>query len=623
MTCVKTKKKTRDGKKQAILFGGTDGHGVAMTAISENNLIKDGYAVDRNCCYEKSLPSGRGLNPCKIPKDSGTGDPEFFWAGTFCKYDYSDIGEGDVIVVVDIPLPIKYKLDFSAADAAIEKIRELCSNKIRVLLIDHHKRALTHYGEAIKAGAEVCFSLGSQQYCHYGNPDKKSLFWGTVGAICDRDTSTIPIEEWEKPSFKNLERYAKWLDSAVRYSVDNALTQILNDNRKISKNPDIPSANCKKRGNISYIENLDSSMWGYKQLDFACETNKTPYGVGILQEEDLFSIIVITYWKSQSLGLSSLPVALKLPHHRSAVGHDMSLKIKVASQNLNDAKALAEKFISIINSDALEKTTTFKDEPDAIDYISRLFKNIPTPFYLTMHGWNHIETVFANAQLLGAFTNLSSHEQTLLNWSALFHDIGNGAMEYKKKYHLIVENDKEARKNHHIYTVEILRNWDREGLFKKIVSSKDLFSICVLCWRHRKDVDLPSSSGSLDCRKLSSLLRIADGLDKTRSRARQSDKQERYSVIKPRLLIEEPESIKHWEGQRAIESIRLTLSKDQILFEFLVSNRRKAKFIINDFKDELDRIPPSTMFPQSIISITDVPKKAEHCKESKRSCCFE
>lgn len=195
-----------------------------------------------------------------------------------------------------------------------------------------------------------------------------------------------------------------------------------------------------------------------------------------------------------------------------------------------------------------------------------------------------METVLDNARLLGMISNLSPDEQTLLKWSALFHDIGNGAMAYKKEYDLDVASDEDARDRHQLFTVQILKKWYDEGMFEKIISEDDLNTICTMCERHRKRSALPEDQKT---RRLCSLLRVADALDKTNNRARYNDDGVPYSEFVDKLQEEKPESILHWEAQRAIEGIRLHISRDRIRFEFLVTDPVAPEFMIEDFKEEL------------------------------------
>ena len=78
----------------------------------------------------------------------------------------------------------------------------------------------------------------------------------------------------------------------------------------------------------------------------------------------------------------------------------------------------------------------------------------------------------------------------------------------------------------------------------------------------------------------------------------------RYSEV--RRIWEEEGKIEptlHWEGQRAIESIRMHLSKDRIIFDFIVTDEKKAQFIIDDFRQEL--IPLGKIIPKYEVRTTN------------------
>lgn len=590
--------------KRAVVFGGTDGHGATMTVISERNLEKDGYEVTR-VCELKQLKMGSNLGKNDLPEDCGTRFPEYFWGFTFLNYDFSGLRAGDIVVVVDIPLPIRVNLDFSAADEAIEKIGELREKGIRVVLIDHHKRAITHYGKAIEKGAEVTFSLGAEQYCHYGAPDAYSRFWGTLGAICDRDPSMLPVEADEMEPFEERERYAAWIDLKKR-DLPFLLETIRNDARESLTCPEAtlrpPASEVEK--NVTVVKRLTENS-GYKELDAACACNDTPYGVGITH--DCSAILVINYWKKlrpeEKNRIPALPVALRLAQHRERFGHDTALTIKLGSPDCKEAEAQMDEIVKTLNSTRIKRDTLPENREDAIDYIASAFSDVPTPYFLTMHGWSHIETVLDSARILGMISGLTADEQTLLDWAALCHDLGNGAVAYRDTYGLIVADDDdgaEAREKHELYTVQILTEWNKMGVFRDIISGDDLRIISDLCYRHRKMSVLPKDPGAS---KLCSLLRVADALDKTRNRARYNDNGEPYSWVKEKLPAE---SIKHWEAQRAIDAIRLHIEKDRIVFEFLVTDEENSTFIIDDFEKEL--APLGNTIPAWSIRITPVPE---------------
>lgn len=588
--------------KKAILFGGTDGHGVTMTVISEKNLEKEGYEVERVCAF-KQFDRVDNAGRDQIPEDCGTGVPEYFWGGTFLNRDFSGLKEGDLIVVVDIPLPIQVNLGFSAADEAITKIGDLCGRGIRVILIDHHKRVITHYGEAIEKGAEVIFTLGAEQYCHYGDPDEYSRFWGALGAICDRDVSMLPVEDNEMAPFKEMEQYAAWIDEKkidLPYLLD-----VVEKDRRDNFNgvqPIIPP-DPQINGNVAVINRLDR-YGAFKQLDAACATMDTLYGVGI--NYNCSAIHVINYWKKlrpeKDNRVPALPVALRLPQHREYFGHDTALTIKLPRSGYEEAERELDEIVDILNSKKIRQTTPPKNKGDAIDYIAGIFSEVPTPYFLTIHGWNHIETVLDNARILGMISRLEPQEQMLLDWSALFHDLGNGAMTYKQNYGLLVSDPDHARDMHELYTVQILTAWKKEGIFRDIISDGDLETISEMCYRHRKRSSLPTDPGVC---KLCSLLRVADALDKTRNRARYNDDGVPYSEFKEKLEKEKPESIEHWEAQRAIDAIRLHVKKDRIVFEFLITDLKNAEMIIQDFEKELD--PLKKVIPEWEIRRTHIP----------------
>lgn len=595
-------------QKKAILFGATNGHGATMTIISERNLRREGYDVTTVCKHLPGLSQRKSLGKSDLPDDCGTGSAEYFWGFTFRTYDFSELRPGDIIVVVDIPLPVRVNLTFSAADEAIERIGELHERGIRTLLIDHPKRTITHYREAIERGAEVTFVLGVEEFCHYGSPDVYSRFWGRIGAICDRDPSVLPVEPEEVEQFEEMERLAAVVDDMKRRDFLSLLEVIRRDDRGDLVHQESafqPPESCVN-GNVSIVRRLNKDI-RFKELDAACAINDTQYGVGI--NDDCSAVQVISYWKklrpAEDNRTPALPVALRLPQHRSdRFGHDNALTIVLDNKDCNAASGLLDEIVGVLNSTRIKADTTLKSREDAIDYIASIFSEIPTPYFLTMHGWNHVETVLGNARILGmAAGGLTPEEQTLLDWAALFHDLGNGAVSYKDEYHLIVSGDDggaEARDKHELYTVQILTEWNKEGRFKDIIMEDDLRIISDLCYRHRKRSSLPKDP---DLRKLCSLLRVADALDKTRDRARYNDDGKPYSQIKDSLP---EESVEHWEAQRAIDAIRLHMRREAIVFEFLVTDNEKSDFIIKDFCEELK--PLKGTIPPWEVKVTLTPQ---------------
>lgn len=591
-------------KKKAIVFGGTDGHGATMTIISEKNLIEDGYCVETGCQF-KSLKREQNLKKGDLLVDSGTGSPEFFWGSTFLHYDYSRLKQGDVVVVVDIPLPIRQNLAFSAADEGIKKIHELTGRGIRVLLFDHHKRAITHYGDAIAHGAEVIFSLAAEPFCHYGVPDEFSLFWGRIGAICDRDPSMLPVETDEEAHFEEMERYAAWVDQWKR-DLTCLIGRIRYDQQTFPEGypSPIPLPQCRVDGSICIVERLHIKD-AFKQLDSLCAENGTHYGIGITN--DCSAILAINYWKTlkpvPKRRIQALPIAVHLSEYRTPAGHDTAITLHRDDKDCEKAKSELNDILDLLKGKLIKQPKTLPGSADTIDYIASIFQEIPTPFYLTIHGWFHVETVMDNTKVLGMLSSLSDKEQKLLNLGALFHDIGNGAMELQQEYNLTVKDDDEAREKHEEYTVEILKKMKEKGLFDNLLDDDEFDIVTTLCYCHRKKNPLPEDPA---VSKLCSLLRIADALDKTKNRARYNDDGVPYSEFKKDLKEKKPESIPHWEGQLDIEAIRLHVTVDRIIFEFIIHDWSKSGFMIDDFMKEL--IPLQGIIPPWSIRVTWLPE---------------
>lgn len=633
-------------KKKAILFGGSDGHGITMTVISERALQQQGFTV-KTVCYKRECSVSEGQES----DDCGTMIPEYFWAFTFKNWNYTGMGPGDIVMVVDIPLPVPFRLPrVDAAGEGLKKIEELAKKKIRVILVDHHKRTLDRYAEAIEKGAEVRFSVGPEQYSHYGIPDDHALFWGTVGAVCDRDVSILPVEDDEKTRFGEYERFAAWIDHDkwTLTQDDQSLIKKIRDNvyKPNEGWPKISDYNATEEGSVAYIRSLTSNK-GFKQLDDACRYRKnTRYGVGIGHDDSY--ILVINYWRNHWVEHDiTYPVVLKFPNRLDMAGHDSGPIWKV-KQGV-DAEEEAKKIIGVLNDCNKTDPGDNTEDTDVVDFfiraISESSKKIPG--FLTIHGWLHVETVIANARLLGKLYGLDDNEQKILEWAALFHDLGNSAAGYKdipsfqtlmkdNNLDMDVFNDDDGRKvrdNHHILTKCILLYEKEHGYLKGripgLFSEEDFQTILMLCKYHRKGA-LPQTTDIN--KKLCSLLRIADGLDKTKSRARINDKWERWSDIRKKFEAiinnndssEEDkknarDSINHWEGQRAVESIRLSLlkqgNKNHITFEFLISDTIKAKFMLQDFCKELRFIEDPDV-AWSVVAC-NILKCGEPCK----TCC--
>ena len=531
-----------------------------MTAITERNLSREGYQVETILKHYRGT-SDKNENYCE---DEGwVTDPAIcFWRYTFNNYDFSSYSEGDCITVVDIPIPepdSRYS-KYNSEDT-INLIRTLCERGIRVILVDHHKMAFTYYGAAIRAGAEVLLSP-SAQTSHYGLPDSYSLRWGKVGAISDCDTSVLPVSEEE-------EQIAGYLDGAVREDALAAFYAIKSDNISLLKRIPFPSPDkYEAKTNLVFIPEL-AKEWGYKQLSELCKKNKKPYGVGI---QDKKVIIAITYWK-----LDSLPVAFRLGLTRFR-GHGEAVNIDYSEEKLKTV-------LSILDAEPIEYLpnsilNTLQPE-DFYQFVSSFMHHVKIPYFLTMHGWKHIEHVISLGRAFGSIFELSADEQQILDWACLLHDVGNGATT------VFGISDEKARECHHVYSYQMIRAWADSGLFRGIIEEEVVKKVADLCFRHRRLMPLPGDERlALICL----ILRLSDSLDADERRAKTNDNNELYEDIKKRITEAKPESIPHWEGNRAIKTIRLHIYKGEIAIECLVTDEDKARFLVCELIDEVNKL---------------------------------
>ena len=539
--------------KKAVLFGGTDGHGIAMTAISKRALEREGYDVIVVCEFNQrpfTLPVDAS------PADYGTGIPALFWGSTFLARDFSFLVANDLIVVVDIPLPEPdNRYPGCTAEKGIAKIAEICSQGIRVLIIDHHKIAPTFYGKAILAGAEILIS-SSAVTTHYGLPDAHSVKWGRIGAICDRDKAVLPVTADE-------ERLAHELDQA-KVRIPESLSAIYSDDSAFFSRFDSPVSvpGYSPYRHVVYAPSLTPKI-GLKQLDILCQQENKEYGIGVLGDPPV--VIAITNWKKEHL----LPAALKLGLSQFR-GHAEAPNFYYPIEDI-------ENLISRLDTVDINKPTdsTQISQDNLFGYIAGFMRKIDIPYFLTIHGWSHVEHVISHARTLGSLCLLSSPEQNLLDWASLLHDVGNGAMtEYGV-------NGDNARTCHHAYSYCMVRDWGDLGIFPDTMSHEEIRKVADLCLRHRKFMNLPNDSAM---QRLCILLRVADSMDIDERRAQRNDEGKLFLDLKDHLP---PGSVDHWESHRAIHGLRLRVYGTMIEFQFFVTDREKSLFQIDNFTEEI------------------------------------
>lgn len=539
--------------KRALLFGGTDGHGIIMTALSERTLQAEGYEVFTVCSFVHPPDEKE-----RTISDYGTGIPCFFWQYTFPYYMRNACHDYQMVIVVDIPFPEPdNRCPSFTADRVVEEIESAILQGLRIVIIDHHKNSFTHYGKVAKVGAEVIIS-SSALFTHYGPPDAYTLKWGRYGAICDRDSAVLPVTYEE-------EIFAARIDKA-KVKVSESLDAVRQDNTSFFEgfSPDISMPEVAEvYDSFVYIPKLAVGN-GYKQLDQACRKYGKEYALGVTyQNPDKPVILLITYWKSENL-----PVALLLGMNRFR-GH-------VNAPNLDYSPDLEKKLLSLLTHPYTGDL--IRTEPVSSDnfysYVASFLKTVEIPYFLTLHKWGHVEHVIANGRTLGSFYGLTDYEQMILDWACLLHDIGYGVD------HAVCPDFNEIHRRHHEFSEQMVRSWEKEGVFSGFLSHEDVDLIADMCLRHRKKMSLPGG----DKDHLYILLRAADALDNDFRRAVKNDQGENYDDIKDMS----EESRREWEAHQAVKGVRLFASDNHLIFEMIVSDQKKAFVKIQDLKLETE-----------------------------------
>jgi len=564
--------KSTKNKKNAVIFGQTNGFSVVMTALTKRNLERVGYTVKKTVC-----------NYCPVPKDltkvtdCGTAYATLFWGITFPNYDFQSLNAGDLVVIVNIPIgDDKIRYPSVSVTEGINRIKELSMKKIRVWIIDRHKNAVTLYGAARTAGATILIS-SSASTTHFGEPDKNSLFWGRIGAISVRDSGELPVTRLEERMANALDECVK--DSAI--SLDRIIDAIIRDDVAwfFQFRSDIPEPDAViRKKHVVAIPRLAKSN-GFKQLSDACEKYKTEYAVGIIGESSSRRILVVTGWKS-----SALPAAFRLdkldPRQDVRAFYDGQPYSKERFDEiirvLDTSLEVPEKFEKEI---PLKKSSWFYED---IAIFMRQIGKFGIPPYLTTHGWPHVENVLCHVRTLGSLYNLPNEKQHILEWAALLHDIGRGAnMIYPDVSH------DEAQEHHEVYSGNLIEEWFDRGAFDGLLTKEEKGQVVTLCRSHRQDSLLPEEK---DLRFMSVLLRIADAMDVDKRRAQKNDRNQTYEEV-----THDPEwresSRPHWLGHRAIQSLRIYDDQHGITFELIVTNPKDAESTITRFRNEFLKMP--------------------------------
>lgn len=535
-------------ERVAKVFAGSDGHGVCMGVISCENLESEGYAARLYSEWPR------------------TGSPSHFWGKTFLEEDFKDLS---LIVVVDIPLPQPDGTFPNALPDALNRIKELNASGTRIVIIDHHKSTATYYDAARSAGAEIIITSTANS-CYYGQPNDIYKDIARLGAISDRDSAVLPV------SPKEIEE-SLGLDAAVRSNIPEVVSALrAGDLEYFSR---LGAVVPPPPGEISFDDKIVtvSSLtptWGFKQLGQLCDKTGADYALGVDNFNGFWRVIAITNWQS-----AGLPVALKLGL-TNFIGHGAAIiEIIVPAADPHGEQKALERVMDLKAalkdpSRTIGQHGITNSRADIFNCISQFMREAEIPFFLTQHGWPHIERVIANGRSLGSAVGLDPKKQRLLDWSCLMHDVGNGAGPI---YNV---SDKEARKRHHEFSRKMVLEWGNRGLFGTVLTTEEYEKVAELCYSHRKSVPLPSDPTQ---RLLTCLLRVADALDIDSRRGQRNDNGKWFEE----LDLDE-ESIKHWEGHRAIEAVRIALSSHgEVLFEVIVNDPEKGQFQVAQLAQEI------------------------------------
>lgn len=334
-------------------------------------------------------------------------------------------------------------------------------------------------------------------------------------------------------------------------------------------------------GNVVYAGVLEP-RFGFKQLDLACRRTGVPYGVGLNLSRG-GAVVIVTYWKAQAL-----PAALKLGL-TSFIGHPSAPVIPVFStgqpatpEEAAATEAKAREIIERLNAEEPQGpngNAGGNSGAGLYAHVASFLRKVRIPFFLTEHGWGHVERVVAHARSLGSLFGLSEAQQRILDWAALFHDVGNGASSVYPELGL---SDEEARKRHEEYSARMIREWSAQGLFEGLVTPEETELVARLALAHRKTRPLPEDRQE---RLLTVILRVADGIDIDARRAQKNDQ----GVFYEEIWDLPPDSRPHWEGHRAIAALRLIATKPRLVFEVLVDEARReaASFQVAELTREL------------------------------------
>jgi len=317
--------------QRVLVIGGPDAHGVSMAVTSAQYLEKRGA--------EAVIYIGSPV----IREGRGATHPGAFYTKTIPELNVEGY---DRAVIVDIPLDFRDLVNSEKAikelDERIRKDRQkrgAAPIKHSTFYIDHH--STTQFGTPSES--VLIKNVPIAEACKLGN-EKTTI--GRIGAICDRDSATLPITEEEMILARGLdaavrpdpdderpklpknateeekqiyqEQLRAWenraqarLEEAIRRLKAEDWNYFKKEAERISK-VEIPTLSGFGQIAIVDTQDLTSKLGVLKLMELAIENagvEKTPYAIGILRElgdikmgrEPADVITVIRHWTREDL----------------------------------------------------------------------------------------------------------------------------------------------------------------------------------------------------------------------------------------------------------------------------------------------------------------------------------
>jgi len=317
--------------QRVLVIGGPDAHGVSMAVTSAQYLEKRGA--------EAVIYVGSPV----IREGRGATHPGAFYAKTIPELNVDGY---DRVVISDIPLDFR---DLANSEKAIGELDERVRKdrqkrgavpiKHSTFYLDHH--STTQFGAP---GESVLIkSVPIAEACKLGG-EKTTI--GRIGAICDRDSATLPITEEEMILARGLdaavrpdpdderpklqknateeekqiyqEQLRAWedraqtrLEEAVRRLKAEDWDYFKKEAERISK-VEIPTSSGFGQIAIVDTQDLTSKLGVLKLMEMATENTgvkKTPYAIGVLRElgdvkmgrEPADVVTIIRHWTREDL----------------------------------------------------------------------------------------------------------------------------------------------------------------------------------------------------------------------------------------------------------------------------------------------------------------------------------